>query len=108
MYTGSITSRCRTWNSDRNHIISLKAEDAARLRYDNADAWKHLIRRNINELAEIHHMKPSDIEWYAAFHEKDHHPHIHMLVFSKSGKGYLSKKGYGEDAQRAHQRYFSR
>ena len=76
-----------------NHIISLKAEDAARLRYDNADAWKHLIRRNINELARIHHMNPSDIQWYAAFHEKDHHPHIHMLVFSKSGKGYLSKKG---------------
>ncbi len=76
-----------------NHIISLKAEDAARLRYDNADAWKHLIRRNINELAQIHHMAPSDIRWYAAFHEKDHHPHIHMLVFSKSGKGYLSKKG---------------
>lgn len=76
-----------------NHIISLKVEDAARLHYDNADAWKHLIRRNINELAEIHHMKPSDIQWYAAFHEKDHHPHIHMLVFSKSGKGYLSKKG---------------
>ena len=62
-------------------------------RYDNADAWKHLIRRNINELAQIHHMNPSDIQWYAAFHEKDHHPHIHMLVFSKSGKGYLSKKG---------------
>ena len=76
-----------------NHIISLKAEDAARLHYDNADSWKHLIRRNISELAQIHHMNPSDIQWYAAFHEKDHHPHIHMLVFSKSGKGYLSKKG---------------
>ena len=76
-----------------NHIMSLKVEDAARLHYDNADAWKHLIRRNINDLAEIHHMKPSDIQWYAAFHEKDHHPHIHLLVFSKSGEGYLSKKG---------------
>lgn len=76
-----------------NHIMSLKVEEAARLHYDNADAWKHLIRRNINELAEIHHMKPSDIQWYAAFHEKDHHPHIHLLVFSKSGDGYLSKKG---------------
>lgn len=76
-----------------NHIISLKAEDAARLHYDNADSWKHLMRRNINELEQIHHMNPSDIQWYAAFHEKDHHPHIHMLVFSKSGKGYLSKKG---------------
>ncbi|MBQ3265989.1 MAG: transposase, partial [Ruminococcus sp.] len=76
-----------------NHIMSLKVEDAARLHYDSADAWKHLIRRNINELAEIHHMKPSDIQWYAAFHEKDHHPHIHLLVFSKSGDGYLSKKG---------------
>ena len=76
-----------------NHIISLKAEDAARLHYDNADSWKHLIRRNINELAQIHHMNPLDIQWYAAFHEKDHHPHIHMLMFSKSGNGYLSKKG---------------
>lgn len=70
-----------------NHILSLKIEDAERLGYDHADAWKHLIRRNINELAEIHHMKPSDIQWYAAFHEKDYHPHVHMVVFSKSGDG---------------------
>ena len=54
---------------------------------------KLIIKTNYYKNPQIHHMNPSDIRWYAAFHEKDYHPHIHMLVFSKSGKGYLSKKG---------------
>ncbi len=75
------------------HVISLRREDAERLGYNNADAWKQCVRRNINELAEAHKLKPSDMEWYAAFHNTTHHPHIHLIVLSKSGQGYLTKKG---------------
>ena len=75
------------------HVISLRREDAERLGYNNADAWKQCVRRNMNELAEAHKLKLSDMEWYAAFHNTTHHPHIHLIVLSKSGQGYLTKKG---------------
>lgn len=76
------------------HVISLRREDAERLGYNNADAWKKLVRRNINAIAEAHKIKISDMQWYAAFHNTSHHPHIHMIVFSKDAKqGYLTNKG---------------
>ena len=34
------------------HIISLRREDAARLGYDNAAAWRNLIRAHRNDIAE--------------------------------------------------------
>jgi hypothetical protein len=75
------------------HVISLNREDAERLGYNNADAWKKLVRRNVNEIAEAHKINVSDMEWYAAFHNTTHHPHIHLMVYSKSGQGYLTNKG---------------
>ena len=36
------------------HVISLTREDAEKLEYNNADAWKSLIRRHLNEIAEAH------------------------------------------------------
>lgn len=45
------------------------------------------------EIAKAHNIQPSDLQWYAAFHNTTHHPHIHLLVYSKSGQGYLTNKG---------------
>ena len=75
------------------HVISLKREDAERLGYNNANAWKSLVRRNILEIAKAHKIEPSDLQWYGAFHNTTHHPHIHLLVYSKSGQGYLTNNG---------------
>lgn len=75
------------------HVISLKREDAERLGYNNANAWKSLVRRNILEIAKAHKIEPGDLQWYGAFHNTTHHPHIHLLVYSKSGQGYLTNKG---------------
>ena len=75
------------------HVISLKREDAERLGYNNANAWKSSIRRNALEIAKAHKIEPSDLQWYGAFHNTTHHPHIHLLVYSKSGQGYLTNKG---------------
>lgn len=34
------------------------------------------------------------MQWYAAFHNTTHHPHIHLMVYSKDTKqGYLTNKG---------------
>ncbi len=75
------------------HVISLKREDAERLGYNNAEKWKKQVRKNMIEIAKAHNIQPSDLQWYAAFHNTTHHPHIHLLVYSKSGQGYLTNKG---------------
>jgi len=83
-----------------SHIISLRREDAERLGYNNAQAWKDLVRRNVTELAEAHNINLSNLKWYAGFHNKDHHPHIHLVVYSKDGKqGWITKKSI-EDMRR--------
>ena len=83
-YTGNV------WT----HIISLKREDAARLGYDNAAAWRNLIRAHRNDIAAAMKIPPGDFRWYAAFHDEGEHPHIHMMAWSaKTGQAYLSKEG---------------
>ena len=75
------------------HIISLKREDAERLGYDNASSWRNLLRAHRNDIAEAMRIAPNDFRWYAAFHNEGDHPHIHMMAWSASGEGYLSKDG---------------
>lgn len=79
------------------HVVSLRREDAERLGYSNANAWKELVRRNALQIAEAHKIEPSQMQWYAAFHNTAHHPHIHLMVYSKEVKqGYLTNKGIEE------------
>ena len=75
------------------HVVSLKREDAERLGYNNANSWKNLVKRNVLEIAKAHKIVPSDLQWYGAFHNTTHHPHIHLMVYSKSGQGYLTNNG---------------
>ena len=76
------------------HIISLKREDAVRLGFDNAAAWRNLIRAHRNDIAAAMKIPPGDFLWYAAFHDEGEHPHIHMMAWSaKAGQAYLSKEG---------------
>ena len=83
-YTGNV------WT----HIISLKREDAARLGYDNAAAWRTLLRTHRNDIAAAMNIKPEDFRWYAAFHDEGNHPHVHMMAWSvKPNQAYLSKDG---------------
>ena len=83
-YTGNV------WT----HIISLKREDAVRLGFDNAAAWRNLIRAHRNDIAAAMKIPPNDFRWYAAFHDEGEHPHIHMMAWStKPGQAYLSKEG---------------
>lgn len=86
-YTGNV------WT----HIISLKREDAARLGYDNAAAWRTLLRTHRNDIAADMNIKPEDFRWYAAFHNEGNHPHIHMMAWStKPGQAYLDRNGIKE------------
>ena len=68
------------------HVISLHREDAERLGYNKAEAWRELVRRNVTELAEAQKIDISNLQWYGAFHDTAHHPHMHLLVYSKDAK----------------------
>lgn len=83
-YTGNV------WT----HIISPYREDAQRLGYDNAQAWRDLIRTHRNDIAAAMNIPPNDFRWYAAFHDEGDHLHIHMMAWSvKTGQAYLNKDG---------------
>ena len=45
------------------HIISLRREDAERLRYNNASRWRDLIRSNVADIADAHNIKLSNLRW---------------------------------------------
>ena len=83
-YTGNV------WT----HILSLHREDAERLGYNNAQAWRALIRAHRNDIAAAMHIPPQDFRWYAAFHNEGHHPHVHMMAWSvKPGQAHLDRNG---------------
>ncbi len=76
------------------HIISLKREDAARLGYDNANAWMNLLRTNRNDIAAVMNISPGNFRWYAAYHDEGDHPHVHMMAWSTvPGEAYLTRDG---------------
>ena len=76
------------------HILSLKREDAARLGYDNAKAWRSLLRANRNDIAAAMNIQPNHFHWYAAFHDEGKHPHVHMMAWSTvPGEAYLTRDG---------------
>ncbi|EGD45806.1 Sel1 domain protein repeat-containing protein [Ruminiclostridium papyrosolvens DSM 2782] len=76
------------------HVISLRREDAQRLGYDRGKQWQELIRSSKAMLCKNMKIPSENIRWYCAFHNESHHPHVHLLVYSKNEmEGYLSKQG---------------
>ena len=76
------------------HILSLHREDAERLGYNNAQAWRALLRAHRNDIAAAMHIPPQDFRWYAAFHNEGHHPHVHMMAWLvKPGQAHLDGDG---------------
>ena len=63
-------------------IYSLHREDAERLGYNNAVAWRKLLVSQQNKFAEAFHVPASALHWYAAYHDADTHPHIHMMLWT--------------------------
>ena len=63
-------------------IYSLHREDAERLGYNNAAAWRKLLISQQNKFSEAFHIPASALHWYAAYHDADTHPHIHMMIWT--------------------------
>ena len=75
-------------------IISLKREDAERLGYNSAEQWMNLLRSHRNDIAKEMHILPSNLRWYAAYHNKEKNPHVHIMVWSKEPREpFLSREG---------------
>lgn len=82
------------------HVVSLRRSDAELSGYAyndeqiTADAWRSLVRRHILTMAEQTKIKPENLQWYAAFHNKETNPHVHIMIYSKDPKeGYLTNNG---------------
>ena len=63
-------------------IYSLHREDAERLGYNNAATWQKLLISQQQKFAEAFHVPVSSLHWYAAYHDADTHPHIHMMLWA--------------------------
>lgn len=73
-------------------IMSLRGEDAQKLGYDNAKAWRDLLRGQSNKLAKAMGIPLGDLHWYAAFHNEGNHPHIHLVSYSTGKEPYMTEQ----------------
>lgn len=98
---GKVQSLERAISEVANHegnvwtpVISLSRENAERFGYTDARNWQALINASICDIAKGYKIHPDHLRWYAAFHRKEKHVHVHMVVFSTDPKeGFLTKQG---------------
>lgn len=74
-------------------ILSLRREDAEKLGYDNAKAWRGMLRGQANKLAKAMGIPLLDLRWYAAFHNEGSHPHLHLISYSVGKEPYMTEQG---------------
>lgn len=79
------------------HIFSLRREDAERLGFNKAQAWRDLLLSHRGTISDAMKIPQDEFRWCAAYHDAGHHPHVHMVAYSTDPKGgYLTKKGIQE------------
>ena len=76
------------------HVVSLRRDDAQKMGYDNLTAWRELIKRQIPNIAKQSKIDMANLKWYAAFHDKETNPHVHIVVYSANERdGFLTEHG---------------
>ena len=76
------------------HVVSLRWDDAQRMGYDTLSAWQGLVRRQMPNVAKQMKIDLAHLRWYAAFHDKETNPHVHIVVYSTDPKeGFLTEHG---------------
>lgn len=96
IYLNSVMAEVESYEGNIwSHVVSLKREDAERLHFNTPEAWRKLLLRHIDTIATATNIKVDNLKWYAAYHDKAHHPHIHLIIFSKDPKqkGFLTNEG---------------
>lgn len=75
-------------------ILSLRREDAERLDFNNGTRWRDMLRSQTMTVAKNFKIPMENLQWYAAFHNEGHHPHVHVVIYSSvTNEGYLTKQG---------------
>lgn len=76
------------------HVVSLRRDDAQKMGYDNLNAWRDLVIRQIPNIAKNQKIDLKNLRWYAAFHDKENNPHVHIIVYSENEReGFLTNHG---------------
>ena len=76
------------------HVVALRRDNAQRMGYDNLTAWRELVKRQIPNIAKAQKIDMQNLRWYAAFHDKETNPHVHIVVYSTDEReGFLTKTG---------------
>ena len=76
------------------HVVSLRRDDAQKMGYDNLNAWRELVKRQIPNIAQAQKIDMKNLKWYAAFHDKKNNPHVHIIVYSTNEReGVLTNNG---------------
>ena len=76
------------------HVVSLRRDDAQAMGYDNLTAWRELVKRQIPNIAKQSKIDMKNLKWYAAFHDKETNPHVHIIVYSENEReGFLTNYG---------------
>ena len=76
------------------HVVSLRRDDAQKMGYDNLKAWRDLVIRQIPSIAKNQKIDLKNLHWYAAFHDKETNPHVHIIVYSQNEReGFLTNHG---------------
>lgn len=76
------------------HVVSLRRDDAQAMGYDNLKAWRDLVIRQIPNIAKNQKIDLKNLRWYAAFHDKETNPHVHIIVYSENEReGFLTNHG---------------
>ncbi len=79
-------------NNVWTNILSLSRADAEKTGFDNAAAWRDLLRGKVETIARNYKIPLRDFVWYAAFHDEGHHPHVHFVCYSEGKDGFLTEK----------------
>ena len=75
-------------------MVSLRRDDAQKMGYDNLKAWRELVIRQIPSIAKNQKIDLKNLRWYAAFHDKETNPHVHIIVYSTDEReGFLTNHG---------------
>ena len=76
------------------HVVSLRRDDAQKMGYDNLTAWRELVISQIPSIAKNQKIDLKNLHWYAAFHDKETNPHVHIIVYSQNEReGFLTNHG---------------
>ncbi|MDN5347398.1 MAG: hypothetical protein PWP65_962 [Clostridia bacterium] len=80
-------------------IVSLREDDAVRLGLTDRAAWEPAIRAAAENAIKTMHLDPDHARWVAAFHQKQGHPHVHLVIWEMPHDA-ARRRGLLEDGER--------